>query len=1283
VLDARTAADRGANSLANQTSWGSVSVVAGGSIADYADTNANIYANAVRLQAGGGIGASGAAFETEALLMSAKAGAAGAYLTELSDVLVTETGPISVARPDADGTVPGTPGSVADALQVGIDSGGVLVLLAGGQLQTNKAVQATGNLLLASGGVANLVTGDLVRSTGGNLQLQAAGSMTLNGDVATQGLGSTMALYATGSLLQAQTTAATTNNGNIAVVAGGTLTVELFSAGTAAIHASAAAIVDVDTDLDFSAASLRLLGTNGVGSSTDSIETEATLLAAVSSAGAVLVTEATAVTVGAVGNVLVQEVQAGGGVVGFNHTGGTGLAGTDIVLTTTNGALTLGASGSALATGNLLLQAGGGTSGLAINAGVTASATNGSMSLVAVDQVTVSGTVSVIGSGTLDVRAGRVNLAEGSAVSTQGGDVAILATGNVTIESIDAGTGGVRIAGNRVDDGDALNDTEVDIVAARLAINATDRIGLSTNALETNVGAASIRAGAAAFVTESNTLLLDTVSVTVNQVGTGGAATTPAAMVQSNNVATTFVLRTLAGSLTSTANGAITAGGNLLLDVGGATSDLTTGAEVKSTGGSISLHAGNRLLLNADVTTTTGSATIEMQAGADLVQAQTTSITTANGSVLLAATGSATIERISAGAGRVHVTGAAIVDGDSTVGDTEIDILANGVLLTATNGSVGEAGNALEATTSTLSAKASQGGSVFITETDGVDLGTVALSVNFIAANGVATLTSTGAQSGVTGADVVVRTLVGPLAVLAGNAVDATADLLLQAGGTGDLTVGAQVRSTGGSLSLVAGGAMTLNASVLNTTAGADGTVDLRAAGAITQAQTLVASTAGANMAVESGGVATLSKLDAGSGNLRVSATSIVDADAPGADDADFIAAGLKLEATTAIGASGAALETTVTTLAANAAAGSIFLAETDALTVGSVQVDVRHVDTAGAAPVQGAADAALAGLSSGLTTVLQTVNGLLAIDAGAAVVTGGNLLLAAGGTGSDLTVAASVTAAGAVSLSSGRNTTLSSTLTTTGSTANTIDVVSGGTLTTQQGSAIATAGGNVLLQATGDLTIESVNAGAGSVRLAGANVLDGDTGANETEVDVVASQLQIDATGAIGGVGNALETTVTTLSANAAGSITVAETDALVIDGTSVSVNRVLATGATTATTAAVQSDITSTGQGSIALSAGGSISLPAGADVRTGGAATISLTSATGSVLMQAADPGHSVIETGSGDIHVTAEGDIRPGALITQGKAFLNTRQRHDPHRWATCSATARTSTCSATT
>ena len=588
----------------------------------------------------------------------------------------------------------------------------------------------------------------------------------------------------------------------------------------------------------------------------------------------------------------------------------------------------------------------------------------------------------------------RIDAQQGSSLATNDGNVLLSATGNVTLERIDAGSAGVRIVGNRVDDGDAIGDSEVDIVAGQLAISAGDRIGLAANALETTVGTASLRAGAGhVFVTESDALVLDTVTVGVNRVGVDGAAAAQAAVAHSNSGSgAAFVLRTLDGSLASTAaGGAVSAAGNLLLRAGGTGSDLLIGGAVGSSAGHISLEAADQLQLAADVSATQASATVELLAGGALTQAEGTSIGTSNGHVSLQAGGAVTLERISAGAGRVSITGTSIVDGDAD-GDSEADVLANGVAFSASNGSIGAAANAIEVTTSTLSAAARNGGSVWLTETDAVNLDSVAVTVQRVGANGTVTAQAS-TQGNVSGATVVVRTLAGSLGSLTNGAVTAAGNLLLQAGGAGsDLVIGAAVTTSSGALSLDAGGALRLGSAVSNTGAGS---VDLLArGGAFNQAQGSSVSTAGGNLALQASGTAIIEQLDAGAGKLRVSAAGIVDGDAAGDTEVDLLAAEAKLVSTAAIGAAGAGIETSVGLLAAQAT-GHLFITETDALQIGTLAVDVQRVlaDGSTAAPV----DAAIGGLS-GQNVVLRTLDGALQTLGLAAVSASGNLLLAAGG---------------------------------------------------------------------------------------------------------------------------------------------------------------------------------------------------------------------------------------------------------------------------------------------
>ena len=107
--------------------------------------------------------------------------------------------------------------------------------------------------------------------------------------------------------------------------------------------------------------------------------------------------------------------------------------------------------------------------------------------------------------------------------------------------------------------------------------------------------------------------------------------------------------------------------------------------------------------------------------------------------------------------------------------------------------------------------------------------------------------------------------------------------------------------------------------------------------------------------------------------------------------------------------------------------------------------------------------------------------------------------------------------AAGALSLLSGRDITLTSSVGTS-TDGSSIDLQAQGRINAQQGSAISAANANVqLLALGGSVTLESVAAGSGIVRISGTNIVDGDSGVGETEVDITAGQLLLTATSAAG----------------------------------------------------------------------------------------------------------------------------------------------------------------------
>jgi phage tail protein X len=289
----------------------------------------------VRLQAGAGIGSGAQHLELEALLLTARAGSTGLFLTEATAVTVTEVALNTVARVDSSGASGAGP---ADAAQSGLASGGALVLqttVGGILLAADGAVTAAGNLLLwAQGSAADLDVRAAVSNSAGETSLAAGRDLLLGANVAATATGKTIDLLAYRHLLQAQGTSVASTNANVALEAQtGNASLETITAGTAGIRVAAVAIVDGDlagdAEVDLTAASVQLTATGtgvlgAIGASGAQLETAATTLTA-RGAGDVFISDTSALVIDLL-TLNVQRVGSTGGVAATTHAAQTGLA---------------------------------------------------------------------------------------------------------------------------------------------------------------------------------------------------------------------------------------------------------------------------------------------------------------------------------------------------------------------------------------------------------------------------------------------------------------------------------------------------------------------------------------------------------------------------------------------------------------------------------------------------------------------------------------------------------------------------------------------------------------------------------------------------------------------------------------------------------------------------------------------------------------------------------------------------------------------------------------------
>ncbi|KTT11360.1 hypothetical protein NS331_24830, partial [Pseudacidovorax intermedius] len=301
----------------------------------------------------------------------------------------------------------------------------------------------------------------------------------------------------------------------------------------------------------------------------------------------------------------------------------------------------------------------------------------------------------------------------------------------------------------------------MDVYASALTLtagNGANGIGASSNALELEVNSlsASTAGTGGVFLAEASAITVAGGSaIGVNRVGAAGGITANGAQTaaQAAGLASggALVLTTTAGSLTLSA--AATAGGNLLLQAGGSTSDLDLRAAVSTTGstaGSLSLAAGRDLLQAAAVSVAGAGFTVDAVAGRDIVQTATTgTVSTSNGNVVFSAERDLALESIAAGTARVSLTARTGSISDVDAGSAT-DVVAGSLLLTAGN-SIGSNGAslALETSVDRVSARAGDGG-VYLVEGNGLTVGSVSVDVNRVAATGVASAIVGTAQESLT-----------------------------------------------------------------------------------------------------------------------------------------------------------------------------------------------------------------------------------------------------------------------------------------------------------------------------------------------------------------------------------------------------------------------------------------------------------------------------------------------------------------------------------------------------
>ncbi len=1332
--------------LGSLESTGKVALIAGGSITD-GDADVDVTAAGLLVQAGaaGGVGTSTDALETTVATFSAAAGSGGLFVLETNALLV-DTVSVTVNRLSSTGTNATEVSSQSD-LRTSAGNGAIVLRTTAGSLTLGNtdadgvavSSHGTGNVLLQALGAGTDITANAdILSTNGNVSLRAAQALSFaadadvrtastaagNGSIDLEAGSSAITMNASSVLLSTGATA------TARLVAGTSVTVGDITLATGAVSITAGtSILDADpltggttndTDQDITAVSLRLNAGTVMADSVNQLETTVGSLTA-SSAGSVYLLEADDLTVGSVA-VSVNRVGSAAAVSTVTDAAQADIrtsANGNIVLRSTAGDLTLsdgntdGVALSANGSGNVLVEAMNAGKSITVNADVSTG--SGNLSVLAGLNLTLGTNADLLitgatpGTASIDAEAtaGALLMSSSSTMSSSGtGATARLKAGtSVTVGDIALAAGAVSItAGTSILDADPLtggttNDTDQDITAVSLRLNAGTVMADSVNHLETTVGSLTASSAGSVYLLEADDLTVGSVAVSVNRVGSAAAVSTVTDAAQADILTSAngnIVLRSTAGDLTlsdgNTDGVALSANGsgNVLVEAMNAGKSLTVSADVATGSGNVSVLAGLNLTLgtNADLLITgatpgTASIDAEATAGALLMSASSTMSSSGTGATArLKAGTSVTVGDIAVAAGAVSITaGTSILDADpltgGTTNDTDQDITAVSLRLNA--GTVmADSVNHLETTVGSLTA--SSAGSVYLLEADDLTVGSVAVSVNRVGSAAAVTTVTDAAQADIrtsANGNIVLRSTAGDLTLSDGNtdgvalSANGSGNVLVEAMNAGkSITVNADVSTGTGNVSVLAGLNLTLgtNADLLITGA-TPGTASIDAeatAGALlmSASSTMSSSGTGATARLKAGTSVTVGDIAVAAGAVSITAgTSILDADpltggTTNDTDQDITAVSLRLNAGTVMADSVNHLETTVGSLTASSA-GSVYLLEADDLTVGSVAVSVNRVGSAAA--VTTVTDAAQADIrtSANGNIVLRSTAGDLTLSDGntdgvALSANGsGNVLVEAMNAGKSLTVSADVaTGSGNLSVLAGLNLTLGTNadLLITGATPGTASIdaeATAGALLMSASSTMSSSGtgATARLKAGTSVTVGDIAVAAGAVSItAGTSILDADplTGGttNDTDQDITAVSLRLNAGTVMADSVNHLETTVGSLTASSAGSVYLLEADDLTVGSVAVSVNRVGSAAAVTTVTDAAQADIRTSANGNIVLrSTAGDLTL---SDGNTDGVALSA--NGSGNVLVEAMNAGKSItvnadVSTGTGNVSVLA--------------------------------------------
>jgi hypothetical protein len=795
-------------------------------------------------------------------------------------------------------------------------SGNILINAITGNLRIEAPINSgMGHINLLSGATLTQTAEGDVTSASGTIDVNAATAIVMADGAATQTINQAIR-YKAGSgdmtLGYLSTYGDGSSNGDIAIIAGGKI-----------IDADAVGLVDT-TGIDIRSKALYLSAV-GIGSGENSLEIKVETLAAKADSGGLFLSQSSAITVDKVsakvfrvgidGSTLTEQIESGSDLTTTGN-GAIVLSATDIVL---NDGDTNGKAVSGQGSGNILLNATAG--GLTFYGAL--SSTSGNVSLLATKDVLLNSATQIttgfpaiaatLGNPSIDIQAEQlITMINGSQVQTGNGNIRLVANGgNLTLGTVSAGIGNVSlISGGKILDS---NETAVDIIAKNLRIYATD-VGVNINPLELTVTtlSAQIYGNSGFFATETDGITISKIDdLTVNRVDTKAAISNKTDLTQSDFVSLgkngSLILSTLAGSITVLDGN--DDGKGIEIKNGGqillnAKDTIDLEANVFANQGNISLYSTTRIVQTTNADVVTGG-TIDYTAQTTITIEDDAVISTQGANIRLFATDTISFSGIDARGGDVSLIAKTLLDS----GDTNLDVIAKNLRINTIFGA-GLSKNALDINVENLSAVASTGG-LYIKETDGLTVTKLPdIAIKRVSMIAEVSDIADAAQSNLmtTTGTIVLTTIAGDINVLEGKSdrkgiVTQSGNVLLNA--AGNITLQAAIENLSAPIQLISGATLTQleNGYLLG-----GNTIDVAAKDTIMMNAGALTKTINNNdiRYKTTTGDMTIGLIDAGKGHVALlSGAKILDNFKSGLTTASVIASAANLTAENAIGTGG------------------------------------------------------------------------------------------------------------------------------------------------------------------------------------------------------------------------------------------------------------------------------------------------------------------------------------------------------------------------------------------